>query len=177
MKRKIDVQEYAGQIVAGLQKGVLLNTNGDKFNSMVIGWGNLGRTWGLPTFVVYVREGRYTRAQLDKTGTFTLSVPLGEADPEIFCVCGGLSGRDVDKVREAKLALEPAEANGVPGIRQYPLTLECRVLYAQKQELALLPREIAEKNYPQDVDGTAPRANRDAHVAYIGQIVAAYVIE
>lgn len=30
--------------------------------------------------------------------------------------------------------------------------------------------------YPQDVDGTYPGANRDAHTVYIGEIVAAYMI-
>ena len=56
MKEKIEIADYAQTITKALPKGILLNTQGEKFNSMVIGWGNLGTTWGVPTFVVYVRE-------------------------------------------------------------------------------------------------------------------------
>ena len=94
MKETINVNEYANRIYDALSRGILLNTNGDKFNSMVIGWGHLGRLWNLPTFVVYVREGRYTKGQLDKTGEFTISVPEGMPDAEINRICGSLSGRN-----------------------------------------------------------------------------------
>ena len=84
MKEKINVFEYAELITKTLRPGILLNTNGDKFNSMVIGWGHLGVLWGIDTFVVYVRQSRYTRAQIEKAKEFTISVPLdGKADPEI----------------------------------------------------------------------------------------------
>ena len=177
MKEKIIIADYASKITEALPKGILLNTNGDKFNSMVIGWGALGTVWGVPAYTVYVRRGRYTKAQLDKTGEFTISVPLGDPDPKIAKVCGSLSGRDVDKAAEAGLTLEEAETIQTPGIKEYPLTLECRVLYAQKQDLALIPEDIRERMYPQDVDGSHPMANRDAHTAYIGQIVDAYIIQ
>lgn len=39
-----------------------------------------------------------------------------------------------------------------------------------------LPENIPEEMYPQDIDGSEPMANRDAHTMYIGQIVDAYVI-
>lgn len=176
MKEKIDLADYAGLITEALKKGVLLNTCGEKFNSMVIGWGALGTVWGVPAFTVYVRQSRYTKAQLDRTGEFTISVPLEGPDPKIAKVCGSLSGYRVDKAAEAGLTLEEAETIRTPGIREYPLTLECRVLYAQKQDLSLLPQEIRDRMYPRDRDGSEPMANRDAHTAYIGQIVDAYII-
>ena len=40
MKEKINITNYANLITEALPKGILLNTNGDKFNSMVIGWGH-----------------------------------------------------------------------------------------------------------------------------------------
>ncbi len=46
MKEKIEIADYAQTITKALPKGILLNTQGEKFNSMVIGWGNLGTTWG-----------------------------------------------------------------------------------------------------------------------------------
>ena len=63
-----------------------------------------------------------------------------------------------------------------PGIRQYPLTLECRILYVQDQDLAKIPADIRERAYPQDVPGTNPMANRDFHTMYVGEIVDAYII-
>ena len=176
MKEKINVTDYANLITKMLPKGILLNTSGDKFNSMVIGWGHLGTLWGKPTFHVYVRQGRYTKPQLDKTGEFTISVPLEKIDPAINRILGGQSGYNIDKEKEAGLELEEAEVIGTPGIRQYPLTIECRVLYAQDQDLAKIPADIRERTYPQDVPGTEPLANRDFHTMYVGEIVDAYII-
>lgn len=177
MKEKINVFDYADLITKMLSKGILLNTNGDKFNSMVIGWGHIGVLWGRPTFHVYVRQGRYTKPQLDQTGEFTISVPMDEIDPLINRVCGSLSGYNVDKVSEARLVLEDAEVIDTPGIRQYPLTIECRVLYTQDQVLDEIPQDIRDKMYPQDVPGTFPMANRDFHTMYVGEIVDAYIIK
>lgn len=176
MKEKINVTEYAGKIAEALPKGILLNSQNTKFNSMVIGWGALGTVWGKPAFTVYVREHRYTKAQLDAAGEFSISIPLDKPIPAIAKVCGNQSGRDVDKETEAHLTLEAPEVIRVPGIKEYPLTLECKILYSQRQELEKIPDEIRERMYPQDVDGTYPMANRDAHTAYIGEIVAAYII-
>ena len=176
MKQQINVFDYSEQIMKALRWGILLNANGDKFNSMVISWGHFGIIWGEATFAVYVRENRYTKPQLDKTREFTLSIPLDKPDPLINKVCGSLSGHNTDKVAEAKLTLVEPETNRTPAVAEYPLTLECKVLYSQKQDLSLLPEDIRESCYPQDVDGTNPLANRDPHTLYIGKIVNAYII-
>lgn len=176
MKETINLWEYAPRITEALAGGILLNTGGDGFNAMVIGWGELGRVWGVPTFTVYVRENRHTKARLDSTGEFTVSIPLDAPIQRITQICGMQSGRDMDKVAEAGLTLEPARTVSTPGVREYPLTLECKVLYAQQQDLSRLPQDILQRYYPADVDGTAPLANRDAHTVYIGQIVDAYII-
>lgn len=177
MKEIINVTEYAQMITEALPKGILLNTKDKKFNSMVIGWGGLGTVWGKPAFTVYVREHRYTKAQLDSVGEFTISVPLDKPIPVIAKVCGTQSGRDVDKEIEAHMTLEDSEIISVPAVKEYPLTLECKVLYSQKQEIEKLPDDIRERMYPQDIDGTYCMANRDAHTMYIGEIVAAYIIK
>lgn len=176
MKEIILLNDYAAQLLSALPRGILLNTMDDKFNSMVIGWGHLGTLWGKSTFHVYVRKGRYTKGALDRSGEFTISAPLGPVDPVIQRVCGSQSGFHVDKVREAGLILEDASVIHTPGVRQYPLTLECRILYAQDQDLNLIPENISSACYPQDVPGTHPMANRDCHTMYVGEIEAAYII-
>ena len=110
-------------------------------------------------------------------GWGALGTVWGQLIPSIAKVCGMQSGRDIDKEKEAHLTLENPEKISVSGIKEYPLTLECKVLYSQRQELESIPNDIREKMYPQDVDGTYPMANRDAHTAYIGEIVAAYIIK
>ncbi len=110
-------------------------------------------------------------------GWGALGTVWGQPIPSIAKVCGMQSGRDIDKEKEAHLTLENPEKISVSGIKEYPLTLECKVLYSQRQELESIPNDIRDKMYPQDVDGTYPMANRDAHTAYIGEIVAAYIIK
>ncbi len=172
MKKKINPFDFAEQLNKALPQGILLNTNGEKFNSMVIGWGHLGTIWELPTYTIYVRQSRYTKPQLDQTKEFTISAPVtGKLSREVFQVCGMVSGRDTDKEKAAHLTLVEADEIHVPGIREYPLTLECKVLYQQDQVLNDLPENIRERFYSRGSD------KDDFHTAYIGQIVSAYIIE
>ena len=176
-KRKIDFSDYANAVTKALPGGILLTTRGEKVNTMIIGWGTIGVNWGKPVFAAYIREGRFTRKQLADNPEFTISVPVGGYDPQILRVCGSKSGRDTDKIKEAGLTLVDPEVISVPAIREFPITLECRVMYVQKQDLAALSEEINRKMYPQDVDSTSTGANRDPHVTFFGEIVDAYIIE
>lgn len=173
MRQKIELFDYASEILKALPTGVLLTTQaGGRPNTMTIGWGTLGIEWGLPIFTVFVRESRYTRRLLDENPEFTINVPHGAVDRKILSFCGTKSGRDVDKF--AALGLTPAEPEviRVPGIRELPLTLECRVIYRQPQPEGLLPPAQLERFYPQDAGGA-----RDLHVAYYGQVVSAYLLD
>jgi flavin reductase (DIM6/NTAB) family NADH-FMN oxidoreductase RutF len=110
------------------------------------------------------------------TGEFTLRTPRTSPDPEIGRIWGTLSGRDIDKVKEANLTLEPPQTNHTPGIKEYPLTVECRVLYAQDQDLSKIPENIQNACYPSLVPGSTDPADRDFHTMYIAEIVDAYII-
>ncbi len=172
MKREIALWDHAGQILEQLGKGVLLTTKADgKVDTMTIGWGHLGIEWGKPIFVAYVRESRYTKELLDKNPEFTVNVPLSGCK-EILAVCGTKSGRDVDKIKELGLVLEEPEIISVPGIRQLPLTLECKVIYKQDQDPKAIAKENDDRYYAK---GT--RNEGDYHTAYYGQVLAAYIIE
>lgn len=177
-KRKINVLDYSTEIIKTLSTGALLTVRDDKkVNSMLISWGTLGIEWNKLIFIVYVRENRYTKAILDKTLNFTINIPTEKIDSKVFSICGSKSGRNVDKIKEANLTLIDSESVNSPAIKEFPITLECKVLYKQKQILENLPEEIVKRNYPQNIDGTAVGVNRDAHTAYYGEIVAAYIIE
>jgi len=173
MKRKIDLWDYAGRILSVLEKGALLTTKADgKVNTMTIGWGTLGIEWGKPIFVAYVRESRYTRELLEKNPEFTVNIPFGDCDKGILGVCGTKSGRELDKFEVLGLTAEEGNTVSVPGIRQLPLTLECKVLYRQLQDESQIRPGAAERYYPADAQGKA-----DNHIAFYGLITDAYIIE
>lgn len=168
MKKIIDAFDYAGDICKAMKKGILLTTKADgQVNTMTIGWGTMGVEWGRPIFVAYVRGSRYTHQMIEKNGEFTVNIPVGDYDSKILGVCGTASGRDMDKIKELNLTLEEPLNCSVPGIRELPLTLECKVLYRMEQTLDTIPQDILDRYYP---DG-------DFHYAYYAEIVGAYIAE
>ena len=156
MKKHINLWEYAGEILEQVGTAALVTAKADgQVNPMTIGWGTLGVQWGKPIFIVFVRQSRHTKALLDKNGEFTINVPLKGTDRKAALgFCGSKSGRDVDKIKE------------------FPITLECRVVYKQDQDLRLLDEDKCQRYY---APGTAN--DGDYHTAYYGEVLAAYIIE
>ena len=73
-----------------------------------------------------------------KDGSFEMcirdrNIPLDDSQKKALGFCGSKSGRDTDKIKELNLTLEKPESISVPGIREFPLTLECRIVYKQLQ--------------------------------------------
>lgn len=173
MKKTVNVWDYAGHIMKDIGKGILLTTCAEEqVNTMIIGWGQLGVVWSKPVFQVLVRESRHTKALLDQNGEFTVNVPLGQIDKNIVAVCGTKSGRDLDKIKELGLTLEPGQTVSVPGIRELPLTLECKVIYKQAQDPAAIDKGCLERFYAKGTQNEG-----DYHTIYYGEITAAYIIE
>lgn len=178
MKKEIQVFDYANEIMKAMKTGILVTTkDGDKINSMTVSWGTLGIEWGKLIFTIFVRENRFTKKQLDNNPEFTINIPIGEFNRKILGVCGTQSGRVIDKINELNLSLEEPKSISVPGIKEFPLTLECKVVYKQKQDKNEITEENMKACYPQDIDGTYHGANKDLHTAYYGEIVSAYIIE
>lgn len=173
MKQPISVFDKAGDICKAMKHGILLTSGTmEKPNTMTIGWGMIGVEWGKPIFVALVRESRFTRELVDQTGDFTVNVPWGEFDPKILGFCGTKSGRDVNKFTELELTAVEASKVTAPAIAQLPLTLECKVLHRQLQELGQELDASVAKYYPANTDG-----KRDLHYMYFAEILDAYIIE
>ena len=173
MKEYISVFDYAHVILNSVKKGVLLTTkSGDCVNTMAISWGTLGVEWRKPVFITFVRGCRHTKRMLDEAQEFTVNIPLEDIDPNIISFCGTKSGRDVDKIRALGLTTEQPDVIGTPGIRQLPLTLECRVVYSQQQIPQCMSGEEVKGHYPEDSNNI----HDDYHTAYYGEIVSAYII-
>lgn len=177
MKRKIEVFDYASEIMKRLAKGVLLTTKANgKVNTMSISWGALGIGWNKPIFTTYVREGRFTRELLDAKGEFTVNIPMDGSDLSLIGKCGSVSGRDTDKIAANNLTLVDGDLVSVPAIKEYPLTLECRIVYKQLQDKNAISEADKARFYP-DLPSTNCAGNRDYHIAYFGEIVVAYIVE
>lgn len=174
MKKQINLWEYAGEILEQVGTAALVTAKADgQVNPMTIGWGTLGVQWGKPIFIVFVRQSRHTKTLLDKNGEFTINVPLKGTDRKATLgFCGSKSGRDVDKIKELGLTLEEPEKISVPGIKEFPITLECRVVYKQDQDLSVLEEDKCRRYY---APGTAN--DGDYHTAYYGEVLSAYIIE
>jgi len=174
MKKTIEAFDYAGHICKALKKGVLLTTGScEHANTMTIGWGKIGIEWNKPVFIAYVRESRFTFQCLEACGAFTVNIPYGEFDSRILSYCGTKSGRDTDKIRDLGLTVVPSEHICAPGIQELPLTLECKVIYKQKQDLNAIPAQLQSRFYPEEPATGKP----DIHIAYYGEILGAYLIE
>ena len=125
---------------------------------------------------ISVRPTRYSYHLIRESGEFVVNLTTKDL-VKATDWCGVRSGRDVDKAKELGLTYEEQETISVPGIKELPLTLECRVIYKQTQDISAMTKEDQEKFYPQNVDSTFTGSNRDTHVAYYGEIVNAYIIE
>ena len=168
MKKFVNAFDYAGDICKAMPQGILMTTKvGEKVNTMTIGWGTIGIQWGKPVFIAFVRDSRHTMEMLNEVGEFTVNVPMGDIDKKILGYCGTKSGRDTDKIADMAMTLEDPEVISVPGIKELPLTLECKVIYRQRQENDKIPADLFDRYYPAG----------DFHTAFYGEIVSAYVIE
>ena len=179
MKKKIDAFDYAKEITKVTAKGILITTKADKVNTMTVGWSSLGVEWNRQIFTIYVRESRFTHEQLEKNPEFTVNIPMGDFDKSILGKVGTKTGWKLDKIEENGLTLEEPEVISVPGIKEFPLTLECKVLYKKTQPLneINIDPEFMEHEYPHAVDDKYAVLNNSPHTEYIAEIVAAYIIQ
>ena len=106
----------------------MLITAGDekKFNTMTASWGGAGVIWGKNVVTCYIRPQRYTKEFVDANETFTLSF-FGPGHRDALTLCGKVSGRDCDKVKEA--GLTPFFTDGTAAFREADLILVLILLY------------------------------------------------
>lgn len=173
MKKEINVLEYTNEIMSAVKSGVLLTASADgKANTMSISWGSVGIEWNRVLFTTFVRMSRYTFEFLEKNGEFTISIPRESSPKKLIAQCGSNSGRDIDKAKEFGFSYVDGETVSVPAVKEYPLVLECKVVYKQLQdEKAIFPDDL-EKFYPKSSNG-----KRDIHMAYTAEITKAYILE
>jgi len=72
------------------------------FNTMTASWGGMGFLWQKNVFFCFVRPQRFTHEFIEDSGEITLSFLDGKYK-DAYKICGSKSGRDGDKIAEAKL--------------------------------------------------------------------------
>ena len=163
----IPYNQYGEEVLKTLSKGAFLTTKaGDKINTMTIGWGSIGFSWGKPIFMAMVRRSRYTYELIEKSGEFTVSFPREDL-AQALKICGTQSGRDLDKIASCGLGLSTPPEIGTPFILCKGIHYVCKTLYKT---------EMTAENMDSAVYQMAYAANQDYHTLYFGQILAAYEI-
>ncbi len=139
--------------------------DGEKSNTMTASWGAMGVMWGKNAVTVYIRPQRYTKEFVDREELFTISV-LPESLRKALNYCGTVSGKGINKIKEAGLTPYPVE--GTVGIQEADLIMVCRKMYHEviKPECFDV-KENDEKWYPE----------RDYHMMYIAEVVKVLVKE
>ena len=152
-----------------LSKGAFLTTkSGNKINTMVIGWGNLGVMWRLPIFSVMVRQNRFTYELIEKSHEFTVTIPYGDVS-HLIPVCGERSGRDIDKLAACGLKTLKGQKIATPVLDLPGMHFECSVVYARLMGKEHLNKALEELWYNKEPD--------DYHMFYFGEILDSYITE
>lgn len=139
--------------------------NEEKCNTMTASWGAMGVMWGKNAVTIYIRPQRYTKEFVDREETFTISV-LPEQYRKALNYCGTVSGKGIDKIKEA--GLTPCFVEGTAGIEEAEMIMVCRKMYHDDIK-------------PECFDDTANDGKwypeKDYHTMYIAEVIKVLVKE
>ena len=166
MERKpIAIEDFTVKAYGLFENDWLLLTSGDfeagHYNAMTISWGSLGVMWNRPFAQVVVRPVRYTFEFIERYNTFTLCAFPAAYRPALSLL-GTKSGRDGDKIAEAKLTPVKTNAAAAPAFAEAELVIACRKIYWQDFDPQHFLDPQIEKNYPR----------KDYHRMIFGEILA-----
>ena len=165
--REIKVEELNFNPFTRIGKDWMLISAGteEKWNTMTASWGGVGVFWGKNAVTVYIRPQRYTKEFVDGNDTFSIAF-FKDGHREALSLCGTVSGRDVDKVRES--GLTPYFVEGTPACEEADLVITCKKMYHTEMSQGVFDQpENDRKWYP----------DRDYHVMYIAEILKVLVKE
>jgi flavin reductase (DIM6/NTAB) family NADH-FMN oxidoreductase RutF len=167
-RQKIECTEHYQDVIEIMgRQGLLLGSYdaAGKANLMTIGWGAIGRIWGIPVWIVLVRPSRYTYPCIEHSGCFTVNVPAAGME-SVCATCGSVSGRNVSKFVECKLTEERGQTVLAPTAAEFPIVYECQVVHKNDILPERLSGEIITGAY---MDG-------DYHRVYFGKILLAAAV-
>ncbi|MDR0729261.1 MAG: flavin reductase family protein [Prevotellaceae bacterium] len=157
---QIDSKEIPDNVVHLMADDWMLITAGtsEHFNTMTASWGAIGHLWNRPVAFCFIRPQRYTFEFAEAQDYFTLSF-FDETYRSALALCGRVSGRDVDKVKEAGLTPRILESGNV-AFEEARLIIECRKIYTDF---------FSPEQFIDNAADIYPAG--DFHKMYIGEIV------
>jgi len=165
--KNVDYLSVAEEVMQQIKaKGAFLVAkfkDGKKINVMTIGWAAIGYMWRKPIMMVMVRKSRFTHHIIEQASSFTVNISTSDSE-EALNFCGAKSGRDVNKFKECKLSIVPAQKVDTPIINLPGFHYECKIVCKSEINPDFLCKEYKEDVY----------ADNDYHTFYFGEIVACY---
>ena len=142
-------------------KRMALVTTGtpEHYNTMTIGWGLVGFSWGKPLVEVQVRPSRYTHDFMEREELFTVCF-FAPDKAEALMLCGTESGRDIDKA--AKAGLTPLPISGTVAFEEATSIYVCKKIYQIELTAGRFFDKEAEAKY---------FAEGDYHTIYYGDLL------
>lgn len=132
MFKEITAKDIKRNLINAISKEWMLISAGDKngHNMMTASWGFLGEMWGQDTAIAVIRPQRYTMEFVDKNDYYALSF-YGD-NKAIHKICGGMSGRDVNKTELT--GLTPVFADNTVYFSEANLVIICKKQYVQEMD-------------------------------------------
>lgn len=132
MFKETTAKDIKRNLINAISKEWMLISAGDKngHNMMTASWGFLGEMWGQDTAIAVIRPQRYTMEFVDKNDYYALSF-YGD-NKEIHKICGGMSGRDVNKTELT--GLTPVFADNTVYFSEANLVIICKKQYVQEMD-------------------------------------------
>jgi len=131
------------------------------FNTMTVAWGSFGTMWFKPFVQIVVRPTRHTQTFLERYPSFTLCA-FPATYKKSLALLGSKSGRDGDKIAEAKLTPIASSQVASPSFAEAELIMECRKMYWDDMKPSHFLDPSVESHYPA----------KDYHRIYFGEIAA-----
>lgn len=159
--REVKAEAVKGNPFHLIASDWMLVTAGDekKCNTMTASWGGVGIMWSKPTATAYIRDSRYTKEFVDNAEYFTLSF-FGEEYRKALNLCGTVSGRDCDKIKEA--GLTPYYIDGTTAFEEANMIFVCKKVYHQY---------MGPENFDQKSNIDKWYSDGDFHTMYLGEIM------
>jgi len=133
-------------------------------NMMTVAWGSIGCMWNRPFAQIVVRPQRYTLEFIERSSCFTLCAFPEEYRKDLQHL-GTVSGRNRRKLQETRLTLKPSTKVVSPSYAEASVVLECSKIYRQPMDPGGFVTDAGTKVYPE----------KDYHVIFFGEILAAHI--
>lgn len=118
---------FKGSAILNPVPAVLITSKSKEGNVNVFTVGWIGTACTRPPMItVAIRPERLSYKYIKETEEFVVNLPSKDLVRAVD-FCGVRSGKTIDKIKECNLELEDSEKVCVPGIKQCPVTMECKL--------------------------------------------------